>query len=136
MGKPSFDVYEKFVKRFNALKARFKKEQYLVNYFISGHPGSSLSEALDLAVTLAEKRINPKQIQDFLPLPMTASGCMYYTAKDPFTGNPVYVPKGERERKLHRSLIQFKNKENKKYVIEALKKLGKMNLVKKLYGWA
>ena len=132
MNKSSFKTYEKFVKRFNEVNAGLKKKQYLVNYFISSHPGAGLEEALDLALTLNAKGIHPEQIQDFIPLPMTASGCMYYTGKDPFTGKTVYVARGLRERKLQRSLAQYKQPNNRKYVIEALKKLDKLHLKSRL----
>ena len=133
MNKPSFKKYETFVRRFNEINKRLNKEQYLVNYFIVGHPGAGLKEALELALLLRERHINPEQVQDFIPLPTTASGCMYYTESDPFTGKTVYVAKGARERKQQRALLQSKNPENRKYVIEALKKLGKLNLKNKLF---
>ena len=85
-------------------------------------------------VELIKKRIRPEQIQDFIPLPMTMSGSMYYTEKDPMTGRKVYVAKGLRERKLQRALIQYYNPENKRYVIEALRKLDKMDLSKLFFG--
>ncbi len=128
MNKPYFAVYDKFVERFNAVNARLKKKQFLVNYFLSGHPGSGLNEALALALALSKRRIHPEQIQDYIPLPMTLAGCVYYTGKDPFTGRPVYVAKGLRERKLERALIQHRHPENRKYVLEALRKLKRMDL--------
>lgn len=130
MNKPAFGVYEKFVKRFDEMNKRLQKKQYLVNYFISGHPGATLDDALNLAITLSQKHIHPEQIQDFLPLPMTASGCMYYTEKDPFTGKKIYVAKGLRERKLQRALLQHNQSQNRKYVFEVLKKLNKLHLKK------
>ncbi len=133
MNKPSFDIYEKFIRRFSEINDHLKKKQYLVNYFISGHPGAGLNEALNLSLTLADKRIHPEQIQDFIPLPMTISGCMYYTGKDPFTNKNIYVSKGQRERKLQRALLQFKNPANRKYVIEALKNLDKLNLKNRFF---
>ena len=132
MNKPSFKVYEKFVERFNNINNNLNKKQYLVNYFISGHPGSRLEDALNLALILKSKRLSPEQIQDYLPLPMTASACMYYTEKNPFTDKKVYVAKGLRERKLQRALIQYLNPENRKYIIEALKNMNKTNLGGKL----
>lgn len=133
MNKPSFIAYDKFVRRFNDTGRRIGKEQYLVNYFISAHPGATLEDSLNMALELIDRNIYPEQIQDFLPLPMTASGSMYYTEKDPFTGKHIYVAKGLRERRLQRALIQHKNPDNKKFVIEALRKLGKMSLLKKFY---
>ena len=130
MGKPPFKCYEKFIARFNRTTSRLNKKEYLVNYFISSHPGATLKSALELSLELMKKRIYPEQIQDFLPLPMTASGCMYYTEKDPFSGKDVYVAKGERERKLQRALVQYKHPENRRYVIEALEKLKRPELRK------
>ena len=134
MNKPSAKKYEEFVKRFDAVNKRLRKKQFLVNYFLSSHPGCGLGEALQLALYLAEHGIHPEQIQDFKPLPMTASGAMYYTGKDPFTGKSVYVTKGLRERKTQRALIQYRQPQNKKLVLEALKNLNKYNLKKKFFA--
>jgi radical SAM superfamily enzyme YgiQ (UPF0313 family) len=109
------------------------KKQYLVNYIITGHPGSTLDDALKLALALKELHVRPEQIQDYLPLPMTRAGCMYHTGKDPLTGKPVYVAKGLRERKLQRALIQYDQPQNKRYVIEALRNLKRMDLMNELY---
>lgn len=133
MGKPGFGVYEAFVEKFNAANRALAKRQYLVNYFIASHPGSTLEDALNLALDLKRRHIRPEQIQDYLPLPMTASGCMYYTERDPFTGRKIYVAKKERERKLHRALLQYHQPQNKRYVIEALRSLGRMDLMKTFY---
>ncbi|MDP3788895.1 MAG: YgiQ family radical SAM protein [Candidatus Omnitrophota bacterium] len=129
MNKPSFEIYEKFIRKFNDINKRLNKKQYLVNYFISAHPGADLDSALNLSMELMRKRIYPEQIQDFLPLPMTISGCMYYTKKDPFTGKDIYVATALRERKIQRALIQYKQQKNKRYIIEALRRLDKMNLI-------
>lgn len=132
MSKPDFKGYRDFVKRFDDVNRECGKEQYLVNYFIIGHPGAGLKETLDMALELEDMGIHPEQVQDFIPLPMTVSGAMYYTGIDPFNGKPVYVAKGSRERKLQRALIQHKDPENKKYVIEALRKLERMDAIGKL----
>ena len=132
MSKPDFDVYEDFTRSFNETNDRLTKKQYLVNYFIIGHPGSGLSETLAMALKLESMGIRPEQVQDFIPLPMTISGCMYHTGADPFTGKCVYVPRGARERRLQRALIQHNQPANKKYVIEALRILKKLNLAEKL----
>ena len=132
MNKPPFETYEKFVCRFNEMNKRLGKKQYLVNYFISSHPGARLDEALNSALTLAARHISPEQIQDFIPLPMTIAGSMYYTGMDPFTGRHIYVAKGLRERKLQRALIQYKQPNNRKYIVEVLKKLDKLHLKSKL----
>ncbi len=128
MNKPSFKRYEEFAAKFDIVNYSIGKKQFLVNYLISGHPGCTLEDSLDLSLALMKRDIHPEQIQDFIPLPMTMSGSMYYTGKDPMTRESVYVAKGLRERKLQRALIQYDNPENKKYVIEALRKTGKMEL--------
>ena len=134
MHKPGFEMYKKFVRRFEDINRRLGKKQYLVNYIITAHPGSTLGDALNLALELKKARIRPEQIQDYLPLPMTLAGCIYHTERDPFTGKKVYVPKGLRERKLQRALIQYSQPQNKRYVIEALRSLGRMDLMKEFYG--
>ncbi|MDP2913250.1 MAG: YgiQ family radical SAM protein [Candidatus Omnitrophota bacterium] len=131
MNKPTFGVYEQFVSRFNETNRQLHKKQFLVNYFINAHPGTSLLDALGLALILMSKGLRPEQIQDFIPLPMTASGCMYYTEKDISTGNPIYVAKGERARRLQRALIQYNQPQNKKYILEALKLLNRPDLKNK-----
>jgi uncharacterized radical SAM protein YgiQ len=130
MNKPDFKIYEVFVKKFRDMNQQIGKNQYLVNYFISAHPGCTLEDTLELALYLAKRKMHPEQIQDFIPLPMTVSGCMFYTEKHPFTGEHVYVAKTFHERKVHRSLIQYKNPSSRKYIHEALKKLGKEPLLR------
>ncbi|MCX5808439.1 MAG: YgiQ family radical SAM protein [Proteobacteria bacterium] len=125
MNKPPFHVYETFAKQYMETNRRLKKDQYLVHYFISAHPGSTLEDTFALSQYLMKRKIHPEQIQDFIPLPLTLSGCMYYTEKHPFTGEKVYVAKTFRERKMHRALIQYKNPKNKKLIEEAMKIVNK-----------
>ncbi len=106
MNKPRFDVYESFVKRFIEIRKRTGKDQYLVNYFISAHPGATLEDEKTLASYLRQHRVRPEQVQDFTPLPLTLSACLYYTERDLLTGEKIYVAKSFRERKAHRALIQ------------------------------
>lgn len=106
MNKPSFKVYQEFIKRFEAMNKVVGKKQYLVNYFISSHPGTTWQDARQLADWLKKRHIHPEQIQDYLPLPMTISACMYYTEKDPFTGKKLQVAKKISERKAQRAFIQ------------------------------
>jgi uncharacterized radical SAM protein YgiQ len=128
MNKPGLAVYEEFEKKFKETNRRLKKSQYLVNYFISAHPGSSLEDALDLSLYLMRRGISPEQIQDFIPLPLTASGCMFYTGQDPFSGQEVFVPRSFRERKMQRALIQWRNPKNRNLIHEALKVLEREHL--------
>src|SRR5664279_2755710 len=86
------------------------KEQYLVNYFVSAHPGCTDEDARKLAAYLSAQRMHPEQVQDFMPLPMTLSTCMYYTGKHPMTGEPVATAKTYKERQFQREMVQPKQK--------------------------
>lgn len=134
MNKPPFKVYEQFAARFKTINQKIGKEQYLVNYFISSHPGCTLNDTLELAKYLAQKHMQPEQVQDFIPLPMTVSSCMYHTGKNPFDGKPVPVIKDYRNRQLHRALIQHKQPKNRGLILETLKKLNRMDLIKLFLG--
>ncbi len=125
MGKPDFSVYEEFVRIFQELTKKTGKRRFLVNYFLSAHPGTRLEDALRLALYLAQHGIHPEQVQDFIPLPMTASSCMYYTQQDPFTGKNMYVAKGSTARFQQRALIQFHNPKNRRAILEALRLLNR-----------
>ncbi len=108
MNKPSIKTYEKFKDRFESFSRKAGKEQYLVNYWISAHPGATLTEAKDLAGYLKTHRLHPEQVQDFMPLPMTVSSCMYYTGKHPLTGIAARSEKTYKEREAQRLLVQPK----------------------------
>ncbi len=129
MGKPHIEAYKKFQKKFYAITKGIGKEQYLVPYLMSSHPGSTLKEAIDLAVFLKENKMHPEQVQDFYPTPGTISTCMFYTGLDPYTMEEVYVPKTPEEKKMQRTLLQYFKPENKKIVIAALKKAGRQDLI-------
>ena len=111
MNKPSFRVYQRFAERFKAMNRKVGKVQYLVNYFISAHPGCTDGDARELASCLTAHRMHPEQVQDFMPLPMTLSTCMYYTGKHPMTGEPVATAKTYKERQFQRELVQPKTGE-------------------------
>ena len=106
MNKPGFHVYERFVQRFKELREKTGIDEYLVNYFISAHPGATLRDDAALASYLRQHGMRPEQVQDYTPLPLTLSGCMYYTEKHPFTGENLHVAKSFLERTLHRACIQ------------------------------
>ena len=106
MNKPGIRAYERFVKKFQDINRELGKKQFIVNYFITSHPGADRDASLELARYLSERRIRPEQIQDFIPLPMTLSSAMYWTGKDPMTGEKVYVAKDIKEKKQQRFLIQ------------------------------
>ena len=128
MGKPSASVYEAFLKQFTRVNSKLPQKCYLVNYFICGHPGTTLRDAFDFALSLIAKGMQPEQVQDFTPLPLTVSGCMYYTGRHPLTGEQVYVPRTERERMMQRALVQYRNPANSDLIREALRELGAEHL--------
>ena len=134
MNKPSFDVYEAFASQFADMNRHIGKNQHLVHYFISAHPGSTLEDALQLSLTLMKKGIYPEQIQDFMALPMTISGAMYHTGEHPLTGERLYVPKTSQERMMQRALIQYRHAANRPLVKEALKILGREDLMGRFLG--
>ena len=129
MGKPSFSVYRAFRKKFFELCRKVNKEQYLVPYLMSSHPGSTLSEAVELACYLKEEHYAPEQVQDFYPTPGTASTVMYYTGIDPLTGKRVYTPTSYEEKAEQRALLQFNRPQNASTVRRALKKAGREDLI-------
>ena len=129
MGKPENAVYEKFLKKYKEINQRLGKEQYVVPYLMSSHPGSTLKEAVELALYLQKLGYMPEQVQDFYPTPSTISTCMYYTGLDPRTMEEVYVPKSPHEKALQRALIQYRNPKNHALVVEALTKAGRTDLI-------
>ena len=129
MGKPKNAVYNQFVKEYKEMNAKLHKEQYLVPYLMSSHPGSSLKEAVELAEYLRDLGYMPEQVQDFYPTPSTISTCMYYTGLDPRDMKEVYVPVNPHEKAMQRALIQYRNPNNYELVIEALKKAGRTDLI-------
>ncbi len=129
MGKPHIEAYKAFQKRFYEITKGIGKEQYLVPYLMSSHPGSTLKEAVELAVFLKENKIRPEQVQDFYPTPGTISTAMFYTELDPYTMEKVYVPKTAQEKAMQRALLQYFRPQNKEIVIEALKKAGRRDLI-------
>lgn len=129
MGKPGRDVYERFVKKYYDINKRIGKEQYLVPYLMSSHPGCDLKAAVELAEYLRELGYMPEQVQDFYPTPGTLSTCMYYTEFDPRTMEKVYVPKNPHEKAMQRALMQYRLPKNYELVFEALKKAGRTDLI-------
>jgi uncharacterized radical SAM protein YgiQ len=123
MGKPRIDAYDAFVTQFNRINQRLPSRRYLVNYFISAHPGSTLKDALEMALYLIRRGMHPEQVQDFIPLPLTLSGAMYHTEKNPITGKRMHVAKTFRERKMQRALVQYRNPSNRQLIRDALKEL-------------
>lgn len=129
MGKPHIEVYKRFQDEFYRKTNRAGKEQYLVPYLMSSHPGSTLKEAVELALYLKREKIHPDQVQDFYPTPGTVSTCMYYTGLDPYTLKEVYVAKSPHEKALQRALLQYFKPQNRDLVVEALVKAGRRDLI-------
>lgn len=129
MGKPGNQVYQAFVKKYQKINRELGKDQYLVPYLMSSHPGSTLKEAVTLAEYLRDIGHMPEQVQDFYPTPSTISTCMYYTGVDPRDMKLVYVPKNPHEKAMQRALIQYRDPKNYELVLEALHKAGRMDLV-------
>ncbi|MEG1918193.1 MAG: YgiQ family radical SAM protein, partial [Oscillospiraceae bacterium] len=129
MGKPHFDVFEKFWKEYQKINAKEGKDQYLVPYLMSSHPGCTLADAVELAEFLHSTGHQPEQVQDFYPTPGTLSTCMYYTGIDPRTMKPIYVATDPHDKALQRALLQWRRPEMRRLVIEALNKAGREDLI-------
>ena len=129
MGKPPIEVYNRFEKRFYELTKSANKKQYLVPYLMSSHPGSTIKDAIELAVFLKRNNLHPEQVQDYYPTPGTISTCMFYTGIDPNTMKPVYVPKTAKEKAEQRALLQYFKPENRQIVLAALKKANRFDLI-------
>ena len=120
MGKPHIETYKRFQDNFYKYTKKIGKEQYLVPYLMSSHPGSNIRDAVELALFLKREHIRPEQVQDFYPTPGTISTAMYYTGLDPHTMKPVFVPKTTEEKAMQRALLQYFKPENKEIVKKAL----------------
>ena len=129
MGKPSRELYDKFVKEYEDLNKKHHMNQFLVPYLMSSHPGSTLNSAIKLAEYLRDTGHMPEQVQDFYPTPGTASTCMYYTGIDPFTNEEVYVPRNPHEKAMQRALMQYRLPQNYDLVYEALMKANRTDLI-------
>ncbi|MDD3842359.1 MAG: YgiQ family radical SAM protein [Candidatus Izemoplasmatales bacterium] len=129
MGKPRKALYDRFVERFFQLNSDLHKEQYLVPYLMSSHPGSTLKDAIILAEYIRDIGYNPEQVQDFYPTPATLSTTMYHTGVDPRTMKPVYIPKSQHEKAMQRALIQYRDPKNYALVLEALTKANRTDLI-------
>ncbi|MDN5363992.1 MAG: hypothetical protein PWQ91_1053 [Eubacteriales bacterium] len=129
MRKPGPEVFRDFVHKFREINRKLGMEQYLVPYFISAHPGAGLKEAVRLAEFIRDMKFSPEQVQDFIPTPGTVATCIYYTGIDPFTGEKVYVPRSEEERRMQRALLQYKNPRNWPLVRKALRLAGREDLI-------
>ncbi|MDD6310552.1 MAG: YgiQ family radical SAM protein [Firmicutes bacterium] len=134
MHKPGVNVFDDFCARYKKMNEKIGKKQFMVPYFISSHPGSTLDDAIELALYLKNTGFVPDQVQDFYPTPGTLATCMYYTERNPLTGEPVYVAKNMKEKKMQRALMHFNKKENRQTVREALEAAGRPELIPVLLG--
>ena len=132
MGKEKIGIYNKFRKRYSELNKKFGKKQYLIPYFISGHPGEDMDDVVELVEFLMDSGFVPDQVQDFYPTPGTVSTCMYYAGIDPRTMKEVHTEKSEIERKRRRTLIQFSKKGNSAEARRILRSLGRDDLAARI----
>lgn len=128
MGKPSINVFDSFRKEYESINKALDKKQYLIPYFMSGHPGTTLRDAVTLAEYLRDMNFQPDQVQEFIPTPGSLSTSMYYTGINPFTKKKVHIPRGE-EKAMQRALLQYKKPENRNLVLQALKIIGREDLI-------
>jgi uncharacterized radical SAM protein YgiQ len=129
MGKPTRQVYNKFVQKYADINKKLDKKQYLVPYLMSSHPGSDLNAAIELALYIKEMGYTPEQVQDFYPTPGSLSTTIYYTGYNPLTGEKVYVPRDQKEKNMQRALLQYNNPENYNLVKEALIMANRQDLI-------
>jgi uncharacterized radical SAM protein YgiQ len=129
MGKPTATAYRQFLKRFKDASTRAGKPQQIVEYFISGHPGCTLADMIELALYLKRENIRAEQVQDFYPAPLTLAAAMFYTGKDPMTGEPVYVARTDNEKAMQRALLLFHDPKFHRKAREALRTAGREDLI-------
>ncbi|MBO5137590.1 MAG: YgiQ family radical SAM protein [Spirochaetaceae bacterium] len=129
MQKSNHKIYQNFASEYAKINKELGKKQYLVPYYIAGHPGADLNAAIEVALYLKQTGFVPDQVQDFYPTPGSLATCMYYTELNPHNLEPIYVPKGTRQRKLQRALLQFNKPENQNLVKEALLEAGRPDLI-------
>jgi uncharacterized radical SAM protein YgiQ len=128
MNKPGREVFDRFRTRFERLQDGRQKKQYLLPYFMSGHPGCTIPDMIQLAEYIRDNHLYTEQVQDFTPTPMSFSTCMYYTGFNPFTMEPVHVPKGQ-EKRIQRALLHYRDPHNRSLVIEGLEIAGRKDLI-------
>jgi uncharacterized radical SAM protein YgiQ len=128
MGKPRIEAYKKFSDMFYKATKQAGRDQYIVPYLMSSHPGCTLKDAVELAVFLKKEKIHPEQVQDFYPTPGTISTAMFYTGLDPYTLEEVYIPKNPKEKAIQRALMQYFVPKNRELVLQALRQTGRLDL--------
>jgi uncharacterized radical SAM protein YgiQ len=133
MNKPRFAVYEEYEADYKDECRESGKDQHLVNYFIVGHPGTGITQAIELFEKLIERNYSPEQVQEFIPLPMTRACVQFVTGKDPLTLQELHVPRGERERRMQKALVRWKAPESRELVEEALQSAGRKDLLARFH---
>jgi uncharacterized radical SAM protein YgiQ len=128
MNKPDMAVFDRFRGQFECLQQGKRRRQYLLPYFMSGHPGCTIADMVELAAYIRDNHLYTEQVQDFTPTPMSPATCMYYTGLNPFTMEPVHVPKG-REKRIQRAMMQYRDPKNRRLVIEGLTAAGRTDLI-------
>ena len=128
MHKPPRQVLDDFRERFRAASQAAGREQYILPYLMSGHPGCTIADMVELAEYLRDNSMYTEQVQDFTPTPMTISTAMYYTGLDPFTLQPVHIPQGE-EKRIQRAMLQYRDPGNYDLVREGLERIGRKDLI-------
>lgn len=129
MKKPGVESYDRFASMFACASEEAGKEQHLVPYYISGHPGSTLESMVELALYLKKKGIRPRQVQDFIPTPMSMATSMYYTGLDPFSGQPVLTARTLREKRMQKALLLYWDPAHHELAREALVAAGRRDLI-------
>ncbi|KAF0195417.1 MAG: radical SAM protein [Bacillota bacterium] len=129
MGKPPKEIYDRFIDRYQGLNDKLGKKQFVVPYFMSSHPGSTIEDAIELAEYLRDHRIRPQQVQDFIPTPGSLSTCMYYTGIHPLTGEKVHIPCSAQEKNAQRAMLQYFLPKNYESVYDTLTKAGRTDLI-------
>lgn len=134
MHKPGAKTFENFLRSFYDRSRDLGKKQGIVPYFISGHPGCTINDMIDVALFLKQHRLRVEQVQEFTPTPGSLSTCIYHTGIDPLTGKRIHVPRTAKERRLQKALLLGHLPENRKDILEALESCGRMNEKNKLLG--
>ena len=129
MKKPGVESYERFANMFQCASDDAGKDQHLVPYYISGHPGSTLEAMIDLALHLKKQGVRPRQVQDFIPTPMSMATAMYWTGLDPFTGKPVYTAKTMADKRKQKALLLYWDPMHHDLAREALLEAGRRDLI-------
>jgi uncharacterized radical SAM protein YgiQ len=129
MNKPDRKTFERFEQKYKEINRKLGKDQYLVAFLISGHPGCTLDDMIETAEYIRDTGRYTKQVQDFTPTPMTAATCMFHTGMDPFTGKRVYVATSQKEKNIQRAMLHYREPGNHTLVYEGLKRADRLDLV-------